>query len=544
MWIATVKGRPTLLYSYNGIVWVSIPNVSGDSAGCIKWTGTMWVAAGRSYGNDSTTVTYSYNGVDWFAAPSIKYLTNVRGFSFIEWNGTIWIGGGKSNSEYIWVSYDGINWILTQKSTGQNDEPFSASWDGNRWIMCCGNKTDTSVNGINWTTNNTTDVGNIIKFTGSLWLLGSSNAIKYSLDGINWTSVTITGSVQCIETNISKPYNVSITPSVIGCGNGFTAITENGRKWRNIYDAKFTKIVSSPNGLIYVATGSSTATHKLSYSYDLNNWTGLGSTIFGASGSGNGLACNGSMWIAVGAGTNTIAYSYNGITWTGLGTSIFSTAGNSVEWNGSMWVAVGAGTNTIATSTDGITWTGRGATILTTIGNSVAWNGNMWLAVGQGTSHNIATSTDGIAWTGQNKPGLGTSGNGIAWNGKLWIAVGEGTNVTIMISPDGINWESRGKTIFSDAGYSVVWNGTMFIASGKGTNTVAISYDGVTWVGFGTTIFPSSDNVIKLSVLNNGFTLNSYGITGTQNLEINPGTYMNNTNNLNINIQGISLRKT
>lgn len=47
---------------------------------------------------------------------------------------------------------------------------------------------------------------------------------------------------------------------------------------------------------------------------------------------------------------------------------------NGVAWNGSLWVAVGEGTNSIATSPDGITWTGLGTTIFTTGGSGVAWN--------------------------------------------------------------------------------------------------------------------------------------------------------------------------
>jgi hypothetical protein len=610
MWVATVYGAALILYSYNGIVWNSMTNVTGDSAGCIKWNGTMWVAAGRSYNNESSTVAYSYNGVDWFAAPLNKNLAtnpNVRGFSCIEWNGSMWIGGGLPDSTYIWGSYDGINWSVRTKGTGQTGAPKSVSWDGNRWIMCCGNKTDTSVDGFTWTTNNTSDVGNIIKFTGSFWIIGGmANTIRYSSNGVDWITRTITGTVLSIETNISKPYNLSITPTVIGCGGGYTEITENGGKWRNIYDANFTKIVSNSTGLFYVATGSSTAINKLSYSYDLYTWTGLGSSIFSTS--GNGVACNGSMWVAVGSGTNTIAYSYNGITWVGLGASIFSTQGNSVEWNGRIWVAVGEGTNTIATSTDGITWTGRGNTLVingsnrqgtffTTSGNGIVWTGSTWVAFGKGTTNNVVTSTDGITWnylytdlddfdtvyysqgtsdysalgatpdarkghwtaSGRNEPrvyrfatpfgyndGVNTSygGNAIAWNGKLLVAVGQGATHTIATSPDGVNWTGLGNTIFSTAGYSVVWNGSMFIATGTGTNTVAISSNGTTWKGLGTTNFSDSANPIKLSVLNNGFTLNSYGIAGTQNLEINPGAYINNTNNININIQGLSLRKT
>ena len=82
---------------------------------------------------------------------------------------------------------------------------------------------------------------------------------------------------------------------------------------------------------------------------------------------------------------------------------MFSTAGYGVAWNGSLWVAVGEGTNTIATSTNGSAWTGRGTSIFSTAGRGIAWNGTLWVAVGEGTN-TIATSPDGINWTGLGTP--------------------------------------------------------------------------------------------------------------------------------------------
>ena len=56
---------------------------------------------------------------------------------------------------------------------------------------------------------------------------------------------------------------------------------------------------------------------------------------------------------------------------------------NGVAWNGTLWVAVGWGINEIAYSSDGINWTpvtGTSASIFS-IGNSIAWNGIRWVAV-------------------------------------------------------------------------------------------------------------------------------------------------------------------
>jgi hypothetical protein len=170
----------------------------------------------------------------------------------------------------------------------------------------------------------------------------------------------------------------------------------------------------------------------------------------------------------VGEGINTIAYSSDGIIWrpSDNGNSIFTIRCNGVAWNGTRWVAVGEGNFTIAYSSDGITWTGV-ANSLTNIfsanGNGVAWNGTLWVAVGSGSGlssdggNSIAYSSDGITWTGLGLGSFNPSGNGVAWNGTRWVAVGEGTN-TIAYSSDGIIWTGLGKTMFNFQGRGVAGN--------------------------------------------------------------------------------------
>jgi hypothetical protein len=127
--------------------------------------------------------------------------------------------------------------------------------------------------------------------------------------------------------------------------------------------------------------------------------------------------------VAVGSGTNTIAYSSDGITWTGLGKTIFSAYGNGVAWNGTRWVAVGYGTtNSIAYSSDGITWTEAGTSIFSGEGYGVAWNGRRWVAVGQGTN-SIAYSSDGITWTGAGTSIFSDYGQGVASNPNIGAVI-------------------------------------------------------------------------------------------------------------------------
>ena len=138
-------------------------------------------------------------------------------------------------------------------------------------------------------------------------------------------------------------------------------------------------------------------------------------------GNGNGIVWNGSLFVAIGSGTNTIANSPDGVNWTGIGTSIFTTQGNRVCWGNSLFIAGGSGTNTLAYSTDGSTWIGLGTSIFSTSCNEICWNGSIFIAVGTGTN-TIASSLDGITWTGRGSSIFTTSGYGVCWNGNLFIA--------------------------------------------------------------------------------------------------------------------------
>jgi len=274
----------------------------------------------------------------------------------------------------------------------------------------------------------------------------------------------------------------------IGNSNNNIATSQDGLNWIPRASGIFTSSCEGVawNGSIWVAVGSGTNT--IATSADGITWTGRTSPFTSA---GYGIAWNGSLWVATGSGTHTLATSPDGITWTGRGSSVITSFALDVAWNGSYWVAVGSGTNSIATSADGINWVGRGVSPLSAV-QAVAWNGSLWVAVGSGASHTIASSTDGVTWTGRGNAVLSVQGEGVAWNGSLWVAVGTGASHTIATSPDGITWTGRGRTVFNSTGYGIAWNGSIWVAVGSGSaNTIATSTDGITWSGSGKNIFPT-----------------------------------------------------
>ena len=258
---------------------------------------------------------------------------------------------------------------------------------------------------------------------------------------------------------------------MIAVGSGI-ATSPDGITWTE----RTHPIVNSVNGIawngsLWVAVGGYSGT-AIATSPDGITWTARTSPFEGFGTTCWDVAWNGSLWVAVGSGIAPIATSPDGITWTSR-TSPITSAVKGVAWNGSLWVAVGFGTFTVATSPDGITWTGRTATFPNG-GRNVAWNGSLWVAVGESIDPDsgIATSPDGITWTGRSAGNV----RDVAWNGSLWVAAAAFGSRT---SPDGITWTSNSDTV-SEA---MAWNGSLWVGGGHGTFKTYTSSDGVTWTG-------------------------------------------------------------
>jgi hypothetical protein len=261
-----------------------------------------------------------------------------------------------------------------------------------------------------------------------------------------------------------------------GNGGGGIAYSYNGITWTPAISSPITTVQGIAwNGSYYVAVGQGTNT--IATSPDAINWTSRSSDL---TFSGNGIAWNGSYWVAVGQGINTIATSPDGINWTSR-TSDLTIVGLGIAWNGSYWVAVGAGTNTIATSTDGINWTSRSSD-LTIAGLGIAWNGSYWVAVGFGLTR-IVTSPDGINWTSRSSPFTNFT-NKVAWNGSFWIVLEERGPIKMASSPDGIIWTEVTSQPISNP-LDITWNGSLWVVVGYGgyveSTKIATSPDGINW---------------------------------------------------------------
>jgi hypothetical protein len=534
-----------LVYSYDGINWITSSKIFDNNANCVATNGSIWLAGGNSgifyYGLNVASSTayrmaYSFDGINWTGvnASSLALMGQIKGFAYGKngSNNAMWVAVGASG---LATSFDGVNWTGRTYTLSSGN---AVSWNGSMWVSVGStpNTITTSANGINWSGLGATifsTAGNGIACNGSMWVAvgQGTNTIAYSYNGTTWSGIT------------TSPFSVGY-----------------GVAW---------------NGWMWVAVGQGTNT--IAYSYDGIAWIGVtGYTMFSTY--GMSIAWNGSLWIAGGQGTNTMATSTDGITWTARGSSALSTAvygvcgykttneitlnatlskylftgagtnslgfiqnsttpiaglnrlrtfttqGNAIFHNSNKWVAVGQGGNTIATSNDGLVWTGQGATTFTTAGNDVICDGTTWIAVGQG-GNTVATSSDnGATWSGQTLSYF-SSGTSIlyavpatptasttTYNASLasstvtvatpsYIATGVGTTASLAVSTDAITWTpigvisgGYGTRVFTTRANYVYGAAGSYVAVGAGGNTIATSSDGINWTGSGSTVFTTSGN--------------------------------------------------
>jgi hypothetical protein len=266
-----------------------------------------------------------------------------------------------------------------------------------------------SLNGSNWVGLGNSIFGqaaNSIKWNGKIWVAvggyRDTNTLAYSCDGINWIG-------------IGDPFSLSTN-------NGFGIdVASNGSDWMAVSEKT---ILKSANGINWVQTSMkpSNSFTNFGIAYGQNKWL-----VFGEDPSNNNI------WYS----TN------NGDLWTPISmVRLLSTYADRGFYNGSLWVAVGTGTNNIIYSADGIIWTAGNNVGITGVAQDVFYNGSLWVAGGEG-GQPLVWSDDGINWNNAVNQPLSIV-NGVTWNSSinLWVAT-NGNAVSqydFAYSADGKNW--------------------------------------------------------------------------------------------------------
>jgi hypothetical protein len=302
-------------------------------------------------------------------------------------------------------------------------------------------------------------------------------SITSSIDGLGTIGYISTASLQSTVTALQV-----ITITAIGFPSTLNGLAQVGQ----FSTLNYVRI--QPTSNIWVAAGTD-ATFTLKNSLDGINWLTTNGSF---ATSGNGIAYNGSIWVAAGQDTipaGSIKYSLDGTNFNNSLTGGFSGYGSGIAWNGYQWIAVGSDTtNTIQRSSDGINWFSVISGQFTNYGSAVAWNSYQWVAVGSDATTSMKSSIDGLTWLNATSGGFTGPGRGIAWNGSIWVAVGTDTATTIKYSLDGRNWIASSNG-FTSSGAAVAWNGRMFVSVGTDStpgNTIKYSFNGQVWSNAGT----------------------------------------------------------
>jgi hypothetical protein len=404
-------------------------------------------------------------------------------------------------SNTLSFSNDDYNYYGLRTTFSGNGKLTNALFNGSMWVCITSDVSNNNIgysyDGITWTINsNTSAIGFLsICWFNNMWLIGAHTtaggtaaSIFYSYDGINWTGIPNTAS------QIARVYSIQTNGHIllaVGTNSGITApsmvISYDGLTWTtattNLTARITTKLFKAIwNGSIWLAVGE--GTNGLAYTTDpfgLTGWIGLGNTA--VSSVVNDCVWNGTIFVAVGTNSQskTICYSYNGINWHGTPNIFGTNPVISVSWNGNKFIAAAClnGSTAIGYSYNGMNWRAITNPLFTGSVNgicaksnslrphSITFQRNMVVAGCSGIGNTIAYSLDGFTWTGITQPVFSTGITTAVYNGRIWVAGAANSagssGNTIGTSTNGMNWKGLGTSLFSQECNSIIWNSTSSI---------------------------------------------------------------------------------
>lgn len=301
-WVATgydtVNGQG-LKVSSDGINWCNITSggfssISQLGAGfSAVYATNKWVVVGSAQSQPlGYAAKYSFDGLNWY--PAVSGISSLV-LETIAYNGDIFLASGDSITGISYFSRDGSNWTGFTMSTFIGGTARALDWNGTMWVgtgtATNGNNIAYSYNGSNWFDANSgffSTRGLGVAFNSEYWVIVGQDTepkatIKYSGDGSNWSNIIF---------------------------GGFGSVSLNGDYGG--YDVCW-------NGTLWVAGGQTTNTSafysNIQYSYDGSNWFVSINSPANGIGRVQGVATNGSLFLATGDGTRNIIYSQDGSNW-------------------------------------------------------------------------------------------------------------------------------------------------------------------------------------------------------------------------------------
>lgn len=550
MWmVASITAFTAVYMTPNGITWTQTHgafSLGQASYYSFIWSNSLnlWAMGGGTSYNISTTPDASV----W----TNRVTTSMGTCYAVAWNGVYFVAGGGTTVQ-IYTSTDGFTWTTrTNGGLAVWTTVFCLAWSSYSQIWVAGGQNGASNGVLAYTNDATGATGWTLAPTGGNTIFGASGAC-YSIavnNGANTPQFVAAGAVSNVFASSADGKNWTAQ----GTGGSTTFNNAAGAGARGIVYAKNMTAVGPWFAVGYWASGGG----SIATSTNGTTWTTRTSTnTFGTA--GFSIATNYDPYyflplvppitsVFPGITITTIAPSTpssGSVTYTTQSThtlvqgqSITIASLTTAGYNGTFTVTtVTTNTFVVANATTGGTTTGQTGTITgypTNGSVSYTTGGAPKLAVNQSVvitglttagynvNFSLVTATTATTFTITNatvggvvtaQSGLVSAGNPLG-SATMLVATGSGTN-TLAYSYDGLTWNGLGATIFTSQAYSVAWNSTtgQWIAGNgiSATPYYATSVDGVNWVGRG--------NVMVNSVNHIAYPLQrekNYSITNTQ----------------------------
>ena len=425
------------------------------------------------------------------------------------------------------------------------------------------------------------NVNNITYVNGYVMALGTfANRISYLKITENiWKTINITTPTTI--NNWAKPY----VESGICYIPNYQASYTNSSPYLTVYNTQtntYSNFINSLNGLVlssaydstnnilylggtFTTIGTTTVNFIVSWNFNINTWSALGSGLTGPNEGvrailivGTKIYVGGSFTTAGGSSANRIAvWDTTTSTWSALGTGLSDTSwglgisGNNIYVVGNFTIAGGSAINRVAVwNTLTSTWSGLGtptngisnrvrtiavvsATEIyvagdfttTSSGTSVnriaKWDGSTWSALGTGLNNIVQTITisgSNLYIGGDFTTAGGSTANRIAvWNTSTstWSALGSGFNNSV--------------SAIALSGSNIYAGGYFTTAGGSNANRVAV-WNGSSW----NTLLGSvgvNDYIATLSLIGNNLYVGGNFISNSYNTpSLSPYLFKINTN--------------
>jgi len=584
LWIAAGSCNPvnTIATSTNGITWtLRSAGFGWGSANAVAYGrdgsgNRLWVAVGASSSSPVDSIMSSTDGINWL------YCTQC----FYQGYGVAYGQDGSGNKLWVAVGY-GANTIATSTNgtiwTGRGATVFpsqgkSVTYANGLWVATgdSGNTIATSTNGINWTVKNNPLTGayGIVGPTKATLLtnyyfptkkIGDASFNIIPPTSNNYGAFTYTSSNTSVATIVGSKINV------VGVGTStITAVQEETFSYLSGTNTATFQVIQSTEGTETVLSDFSVPTKIIGdASFDIVAPTTNSDGAFIYTSSNIAVATIvGSTVTIVGVGTSTISaiqlmtsnyatatitaplvvnqittvlsnfsvptktfgdVSFGIIAPTTNGNGTFSYASSDTTVftiSGNRITIVGGGSSTI-TATQASTTNYTSATITAPITVNQATTVVSNFSIGQKTITDmsftipsITTNSTGLFTYTSSDPTVATIAGNVATivgigsatitadqasnanflaatisttlnvSRNLWVAVGYGTGNTVASSYDGITWKGLG---LGGAPQSIAYSNNLWVAVGGGPNTLAYSTtNGNTWTGFGYNVFSST----------------------------------------------------